>query len=253
MSKKFENKSVVITGAASGIGRATALAFASEGGKVMVSDINETGGQETVAMIKNQGGEAAFFKANVANKDEVSALMAATVKTFGSLDVGVNNAGVGGPWSKLSHLSFEDFDQIMAVNLYGVYYCMKEQLNIMLEQGGGAIVNISSIAGLKGFANSGAYSASKHGVLGLTKSAALEFARKNIRVNAVCPVFTRSAMFDQLFELDPTFKDKLLKTIPMRRYGQPEDIAEAIIWLCSDQSSFITGLCLPADGGMTAG
>ena len=253
MAKKFENKSIVITGAASGIGRATALAFAKEGGKIMVSDVNEAGGKETVGMIQKQGGEAAFFKADVSDQQAVISLMKATVDTFGSLDVGVNNAGIGGPWAKINHISEEDFSQIMAVNLFGVYYCMKEQLNIMAAQGKGAIVNISSIAGLKGFANSGAYSASKHGVLGLTKSAALENARKNIRVNAVCPVFTRSAMFDKLFEIDPSFEEKLLRTIPMRRYGQPEDIAEAITWLCSDHTTFITGLCLPADGGMTAG
>ena len=253
MSKKFENKSVVVTGAASGIGRATAILFASEGGKIMVSDVNEEGGHETVEMIKNEGGQAEFFKANVANMDEVSALMKTTVAAFGSLDIGVNNAGVGGPWGKLNALSLNDFNTIMAVNVNGVFYCMKEQINIMLKQGGGAIVNISSIAGLRGFANSGAYSASKHAVLGLTKSAALENARKNIRINAVCPVFTRSAMFDQFFDLDPSFKEKLLRTIPMHRYGQPEDIAEAITWLCSEHSSFITGLCFPADGGMTAG
>ena len=253
MGNIFKDKSIVVTGAASGIGRATALEFAAEGGKVIVSDVNEAGGNETVEMIKKDGGTATFIKANVADPEAVKMLMAKTVEVYGRLDIGVNNAGVGGPWGKLGDISLEDFTGIMAVNLFGVYYCMKEQINIMLENGGGAIVNISSIAGLRGFANSGAYSASKHGVLGLTKSAALEYARKNIRVNAVCPVFTRSAMFDQLFEVNPTFEEKLLRTIPMRRYGQPEDISAAITWLCSDKSEFITGLCLPADGGMTAG
>lgn len=251
MQKRFVEKSIVVTGAASGIGRATALQFAREGGNVVVSDVNEIGGEETVSIIKDAGGSAAFFRANVGNAREVKDLMRFAVDQFGGLDIGVNNAGVGGGRSRLADVPHEEFVHVMNVNVEGVFFCMQEQLNYMVGNGG-VIINIASVAGLKAFPLSAVYSASKHAVLGLTKSAAVEYARKNIRINAVCPVFTRSAMFDKIFEIDPSMEQKLLRNIPVGRYGQPDDIAQSILWLCADDSGFVTGLCLPVDGGLTA-
>ncbi|MEM7656375.1 MAG: glucose 1-dehydrogenase [Bacteroidota bacterium] len=249
---QFTDQVALVTGAASGIGRATALAFAKAGAKVVVSDIQEAAGQETVASIEAAGGEASFAKTNVANQEEVIQLIRQTVEKYGRLDIGVNNAGIGGEMAKLAETSVDSYHKVMAVNVDGVFFGMQEQLKQMLAQGSGSIVNVSSVAGLRGLANSSAYTASKHAVLGLTKAASVEYARKNIRINAVCPVFTRSAMFDSMFTYDPSLEEKLKRVIPMRRYGQPEDIAQAILWLCSSESSFVTGQCISLDGGLTA-
>jgi NAD(P)-dependent dehydrogenase (short-subunit alcohol dehydrogenase family) len=253
MAKQFEGKGALVTGAASGIGRATALALAAEGAAVVVSDRVVQGGQETVSLIQEAGGIAHFIKADVSQVDEVAAMVAAVVETYGRLDIAINNAGIGSRWSKLADLSPGDWHQVIGVNLHGVYYCMHYQIPQMLQQGGGVIVNTASIAGLTGLANSAAYSASKHGVVGLTKSAALEYARHHIRINAVCPVFTRTPLFEELFQVNPSYEQRLLKNIPMRRYGSPEDIAGAIIWLCSESAAFVTGHALPLDGGIMAG
>jgi len=253
MCTQFDNKVALITGAASGIGRATALAFAAQGAKVVVSDVAAEGGKETVALIEQAGGEALFVKADVSNAEEVAMMVERAVEAYGRLDIGINNAGIGGSWTRTADYSFEEWHKVIGVNLTGVFYCMQYELQHMLAQGSGAIVNISSIAGLKGLAKSPAYSASKHGVIGLTKTAALEYARNNIRVNAVCPVFTRTPLFENLFNLGSGLEEKLKRNIPMRRYGTPEDIANAIIWLCSDDAGFVTGLAMPLDGGMTAG
>lgn len=251
--EKFEGKVCLITGAGSGIGRAASLAFAKHGATIIVSDVAIEGGEETVEMVKRAGGKAEFIRVNVSKSAEVDQMVEQVVKKHGRLDIAINNAGIGGPWGRLSDITFADWDQVMDINLSGVFYCMKAELTAMAEMKTGVIINVSSIAGLRGLAHSSAYSASKHAVIGLTKSAALEYARANIRINAVCPAFTRSPLFDKMFEIDPSYQEKLLKNIPMRRYGEPADIADAMVWLASDDASFVTGQCLPLDGGMTAG
>ena len=246
-------KVIFITGASSGIGQAAALAFAQEGAQVIVSDVAVAAGEETVQLIRDAGGEAHFVRADVADADDVAQLVQTAVDRYGRLDIGINNAGIGSNWKRLADYEPDDWHRVIAVNLTGVFNCMFYELKQMLQQGNGAIVNLASIAGLRGLANSSAYTASKHGVVGLTKSAALEYATQNIRINAVCPVFTRTPLFEALFEVNPTYEERIKKNIPMRRYGTPEDIAQAILWLCSDNASFITGHALPLDGGMMAG
>ncbi|MDX2246109.1 MAG: glucose 1-dehydrogenase [Bacteroidia bacterium] len=252
MEKNFSGKTVLVTGAASGIGKSTARLFAQKGGKVVVADVNVESGRETVAEITSFGGEAVFFEANVGNAEAVNQMINFAVSHFGSLDIAVNNAGVGGPRVRLGDIPAEDFHQIMNINLNGVFYCMQAEIRHMLKAKGGVIVNVSSVAGMRALPLSAAYSASKHAVLGLTRTAAVEYSRKNIRINAVCPVFTRSAMVDKMFEIDPRLEEKLVQAIPLGRYGEPQDIASAIAWLCSSETTFITGLCLPIDGGLTA-
>lgn len=253
MAKLFEDKIALITGAASGIGRATARAFADEGARVIVLDVSTEAGHETVQLVEEDGGEAAFIKADVSQAEEVETAIQTIIETYGRLDIGINNAGIAGPWTRVADLSFDDWDQVLAINLNGVFYCMHYEIKQMLQQGAGVIVNTASVAGLRGLANASAYSASKHAVVGLTKAAALEYARQGIRVNAVCPVFTRTPLFEEMFELNPNYEEKLKRNIPMRRYGTPENIADAIVWLCSDAASFVTGQAVPLDGGMTAG
>ena len=250
---QFKNKTVVITGSGSGIGRSTALLFAEKGANVVVSDINEKGGNETIDLIKKNNGSAIFIKCNVAKYDEVQNLMNKTVEQFGSIDTAVNNAGIGGKaLAKTAVHPFDDWDDVIAVNQTGVFYCLKLEIQQMLKQGSGCIINISSIAGLKGLPNNLSYVASKHAVIGMTKTAALEYAKNNIRVNAVCPVFTHSALFQQLLDAKEGLEEKLLRSIPMQRFGQPEEIGEAILWLSSDKAKFITGHALPVDGGIMA-
>jgi len=248
----FKDKVVLITGAGSGIGRAAAVAFAAEGAKVMVSDVNEDGGRETVTAIKKAGGIADFRKANVANYRAVVELVDDTVSSFGRLDIALNNAGIGGSRVPISNYELAEWDQVIAVNQTGVFYCMREELKVMAKQGSGCIVNTSSIAGLRALPMTVAYTASKHAVIGMTKTAALEYARYGIRVNAVCPVFTETPMVESLVAGQEELAQKLVKTIPLRRFGQVEDIVNAIFWLCDDKSSFITGQSLAVDGGQTA-
>ena len=253
MSEQFSQKVALITGAASGIGRSTALAFGREGAQVIVSDVAVEGGEETVQLIKEAGGTAHFVRADVSNDADVAALVHTAVQQYGRLDIGINNAGIGSNWKRLADYELEEWNRVLAINLSGVFHCMRYELKQMIEQGSGAIVNVASIAGLRGLANSSAYTASKHGVVGLTKSAALEYATQNIRINAVCPVFTRTPLFEALFDVNPTYEERIKKNIPMRRYGKPEEIAQAILWLCSDNTEFMTGHALPLDGGMMAG
>ncbi len=253
----FTSKTALITGAGSGIGRATALAFAAGGAWVVVSDVNETGGQETVASIRQADGKAIFVGADVSQPDEVEALVAESVRHFGRLDIAVNNAGIGGAWARTADYPLDDWARVLAVNLSGVFYCMQQEIRQMVAQGrsaqgGGAIVNVASIAGIRALANAPAYTASKHGVIGLTRTAAQEYARQNIRVNAVCPVFTRTPLFNGMVEGNDRLAERFEKSIPMRRFGEAADIADAILWLCSDGAGFVTGQAVNVDGGLTA-
>ena len=251
---EFKDKVVLITGAGSGIGQITAHAFAKEGGIVVVSDINEKGGNETVKKIAADGGTSIFIKADVSNYDDVKNLIGKTVSEFGKIDIAINNAGIGGLPAKTADTSIDSWNKVMSVNASGVFYCMKTELKQMLLQDGGIIVNIASIAGLKALPNSLPYVASKHAVVGMTKTAALEYARKNIRINALCPVFTVTPLFnpEMIDSFSAGLSDKLKANIPMKRFAEPIEMANTILWLCSDKASFVTGLALPVDGGLTA-
>lgn len=256
----FTNQVAFITGAGSGIGRATALAFARAGATVVVSDVNDAGGQETVAQIGAAGGQGTYVHCNVADPDQIEAAIQQTAATYGRLDIGINNAGIGGKFGRLLDQTRPDFDQMMAINVGGVFYGMQAQIRQMLAQdhpgdhpAGGKIVNVSSIAGVRGMPMGAPYSASKHAVLGLTKTAALEYVRQNIRVNAICPVYTHSGMVDDLINTAPGMEERMRRVIPIGRFGQPEEIAQAILWLCSDENAFCNGQAIQMDGGLTAG
>jgi NAD(P)-dependent dehydrogenase (short-subunit alcohol dehydrogenase family) len=245
-----QDKIVIITGAGSGIGAATARLFAHYKAKVVVADINIEAAKSVAADINAAGGEALAMPVNVAKYEEVSLLIAQTLERYGRLDVMVNNAGIGPKkMRKTAEHSLEDWDQVIAVNQTGVFYCMKVALGVMDKQGFGNIVNIASLAGLKASGRNLSYSASKFAVVGMTKSAALEYAAKNIRVNAVCPGYTESALLDQLLATRPDMGDILKNLIPQKRFGQAEEIAEAVVWLASDSTRFITGQTITLDGG----
>ena len=245
----FAGKVALVTGAASGIGRATALAFAKNHAKVVVSDVSDGGGRETVQSIERLGGEALFIKCDVSQSDEVESLMEVTLKNLGRLDFAFNNAGIEGPQSSTAECTEEAWDQVININLKGVWLCMKYQIPIFLKQGYGSIVNCSSIAGLIGFQGVPAYVASKHGILGLTKTAALEYSKKNIRVNAVCPGVIETPMIQRFTRGDTKAHELLVAGEPMGRVGDPGEIAQAVLWLSSPQASFVTGHPLVVDGG----
>jgi NAD(P)-dependent dehydrogenase (short-subunit alcohol dehydrogenase family) len=252
MAGLLHGKVALITGAASGIGRATAIAAAREGAKVMVVDAVPAG-EDTVKAIKEAGGEAAFHKCDVTRATEVEATVAAAVKLFGRLDCAHNNAGIIGKSLHTADDTEENFDRIIAVDLKGVWLCMKYEILQMLKQGArGAIVNTASAAGLVGSHGQPAYTAAKHGVIGLTKVAALEYARHDIRVNSVCPGVIDTAMVAEMVTGHPRLRDRLIAVEPIRRMGKPEEIGEAVVWLMSDYASFVTGASLPVDGAMTA-
>lgn len=246
----------LVTGAAAGIGRATALKFAAEGAKVVVSDVVVPGGEETVAMIRANGGEALFVGADVSKTADVTALIAGTVAAYGQLDCACNNAGIEGVIAPFTEQTEENFDRIIAVNLKGTFLCLQAEIAQMLTQGGGAIVNLSSVAGLIGFPGLSAYVASKHGVNGLTKNAALEYAKQGIRVNSVCPAGIDTRMLDSLAEQATggtmTSRQMMDGLHPMGRIGTPDEVADLIVWLCSDKASFMTGAHVPVDGGFVA-
>ena len=246
---EVKNKIVIVTGAGSGIGKATAIHFAKHGAIVVVADINLESAQKVVEEIVTNGGICRSIKVNVAKFEEVDHLIKATIKEFGRLDVIVNNAGIGPNLLRTHESSLEDWNRVIAVNQTGVFYCMKLALVEFLKQGGGTIVNIASLAGLKASPNNISYSASKFAVVGMTKSVAMEYATKNIRVNAVCPGYTESALLDQLIAAKPEMDAILKSVIPMKRYGKAEEIAEAAVWLASDNTKFITGQTITLDGG----
>jgi NAD(P)-dependent dehydrogenase (short-subunit alcohol dehydrogenase family) len=253
MKGAFQGKVALVTGAASGLGRASALAFAREGASVVVADIDVKNGQRTVQMIEKAGGKAVFVKTDVTQRAEVEALIKKTVKTYGRLDYAHNNVGIEPMASSLIECTEEQWHQVLNSDLTSVWLCMKYEITYMVKHGGGAIVNTSSIAGLVGPEDVCEYIASKHGVNGLTKAAAVGFAKRGIRVNAVCPAGMRgTAMYKRVTSRDPGFAPKMVADIPMGRDAEPEEVAEAVIWLCSDAASYVTGLCMAVDGGFTA-
>lgn len=248
----FSGKTVLITGAGGGIGRAAALAFARAGARLVVSDRLVEAGQATASQVADAGGEVVFVAADVTQAADVQALVASAVRCFGGLHCAFNNAGIEEEHMRLADCTETTFDRIMGVNVKGVWLCMKYQLAHMAQHGGGAIVNTASVAGLVGAPKMAAYSASKHAVLGLTKSAAIEYGRKGIRVNAVCPGVIQTAMFDRAVQADPRVALAAERLHALGRIGQPDEVAAAVLWLCSDAASFVTGLAHTVDGGLTA-
>ena len=254
MAGMLAGRSALITGGGGGIGRATALAFAREGARVAVADAVAETAQQTVALVNEAGGQAMSLTAEVTDAAQVRAMIQSVVSAYGRLDCAFNNAGIAGfqvdaSGKKTHEWSDESFDRMIAVNLKGVWLCMKHEIPQMLEQGGGTVVNTGSIAGLIGLPTSSAYVAAKHGVLGLTKTAALEYAKDNIRVNAVCPGYIETNMTRDVMRRRG---EQLMAQVPFHRLGKPEEIAEMVVWLCSDRASYVSGACYNVDGGYMA-
>lgn len=252
MTNRFDGAVALVTGGSSGIGRATAIAFAREGAKVLVADLGEAGGQETVRLIREAGGDAMFVKTDVSSAADAEAMVARAVETYGRLDIAYNNAGIVGQSTPAADGTEENWDRVIDVNLKGIFLCMKAEIPRMLSQGGGAIVNCASVAGLVGFAGIAPYVASKHGVVGLTKAAALDYATLGIRINAVCPGVIRTPMVTATTQGDAAAEAALAAGEPIGRIGEPEEIADAVLWLCSPGASFVTGEAIAVDGGWIA-
>jgi NAD(P)-dependent dehydrogenase (short-subunit alcohol dehydrogenase family) len=250
--KEFDGKVALVTGGGSGIGRATAIAFAREGAKVVIGNRNVQRGEETVSMIRDAGGTASFKRTDVLVAADIEALVDYAVKTYDRLDIAFNNAGIEGDPGPLAEQTEANFDAVMAINVKGVWLSMKYEILRMLEQAGGAIVNCSSVAGVIGFPGIGIYAASKHAVIGLTKVAALEYSAQGIRINAVNPAVIDTEMVDRLADGMNMKKDDLTVFHPIGRIGRVEEVAEAVLWLCSGKASFVTGHSLIVDGGFTA-
>lgn len=251
MGAQFEGKVALVTGAGSGIGRASAAAFASQGAKVIVSDISEKGGMETVRAIRSAGGEATFVKTDITKPSDVEALINAAVDKYGRLDCAHNNAGITGYSTKVVECSLEEWDDVMNVNLRGIFLCLKYEIQQMIKQGGGAIVNASSTMGVVAHESGAAYVASKHAIIGLTKSTALAYVKDNIRINALCPGNTETPIFDHVKKNMPAVYEGLILATPIGRFAQPDEIANAVLWLCSDAASYCIGHTMIVDGGYT--
>jgi NAD(P)-dependent dehydrogenase (short-subunit alcohol dehydrogenase family) len=253
MTMELNGKVGIVTGGTSGIGRDAAVLFAKAGAKVVVAGRREAEGKETMDLIRAAGGAGLFVKTDVSQAAEVQTLVEKTVEKFGRLDVAFNNAGIEGNWIPVAEQSEEDWDRVIDINLKGTWLCLKFEIQQMLKQGGGgAIVNMASVAGLIGSAGAATYCASKHGVMGLTKAAALETARSGIRINVVCPAVIETPMGERVFGA-PEMKKFALGLHPIGRFGKPMEIAEAVVWMCSDHASFMTGQSLVLDGGFLAG
>jgi len=248
----FDGKVALVTGGGVGIGRATALAFAREGAQVVIGNRNVENGDDVVKAIQAAGGEASFLRTDVESEADIKALVDHAVSTYGRLDVAFNNAGIEGLVAPLVEQTDDNFRSVMNINVRGVWLSMKYQIPEMLKSGGGAIVNNSSIAGLIGFGGISIYSASKHAVMGLTKVAALEYSAQGVRVNAVNPGVIDTSMVDRLADAMDTEKQSLSALHPIGRIGQPDEVANSVLWLCSEKASFVTGTAMPVDGGFTA-
>lgn len=249
----FEGKTALVTGSGSGIGRATALAFAREGANVVIADLSPSGGEETLQIIQNGGGSAIFIETDVTKAMDVESMVNKSVSTYGNLDCAFNNAGITGEvMATVVDYPEEMWDRVILTNMKGTFLCMKYELPLMVEKKSGAIVNMASVAGLVGTRTSPAYTASKHGVVGLTRAAALDYAAAGIRINAVCPGVTHTPLIDTFLELVPEMEAVYTDMHPMGRLGEPDEIAGAVLWLCSDAASFVTGHTLSVDGGSVA-
>ena len=247
----LDGKVAFVTGAASGIGRATALAFAREGANVVVADIDQSGNQDTVGMIEDLGGQAVAVVCDVTRSEDVQTSLTTTVNRFGRLDYAFNNAGAEQRPKLTADITEEEWDRIITINLRSVFLCLKYEIPLMLQHGGGAIVNTSSGAGIKVFGRGAAYAAAKHGVVGLTKDAALDYASSNIRINAICPGIIDTEMMDRFTGGTPEERDRVIAQEPIGRMGRPDEIAATVVWLCSDAASFVTGHAMVVDGGQT--
>lgn len=250
MEKIFEGKVALVTGGSFGIGKSAAIAFAQRGARVVIADWVADG--ETLSDVEKAGGVGVFVKCDISIDDDVKKLIKTTVESFGRLDFAFNNAGIEGHSAPTHECTEENWEKTINVNLRGVWFCMKHEIELMLKEGKGAIVNNASIAGLVGFPGISAYVASKHGVIGLTKTAALEYARKSIRVNVVCPGVIRTPMIDRFTGKNKEVEKQFANQEPIGRLGEPEEVADAVMWLCSDAASFVTGVALPVDGGWVA-